>query len=120
MACRLGIIPAVFNGKSLPLDHGDEKRYFTKAQRQAMENRDGGCTFPGCDRPPGWTEAHHAKFPFSIGKTTHLAEGVLLCAFHHTRVHEQGWAIRFNPDDGYPEFRRTPHDIWQRNHRWRP
>ena len=58
MACRLGIIPAVFNGKSLPLDHGDEKRYFTKAQRQAMENRDGGCTKACCSAPsttPGST-----------------------------------------------------------------
>jgi hypothetical protein len=23
--------------------------------------RDGGCTFPGCDRPPAWCEAHHLR-----------------------------------------------------------
>lgn len=120
MACRLGIIPQVFGGDSLPLDHGAEKRTFTRAQRRAMENRDGGCTFPHCDRPPGWCEAHHAKQPWAIGKTTHLDEGVLLCAHHHRTVHRDGWAIRFAATDGRAEFKPPRSDVWQRNHRWRP
>lgn len=120
MACRLGIIPQVFNGASLPLDHGAEKRTFTRAQRRAMEDRDGGCTFPGCDRPPGWCEAHHAKLPWAIGKTTRLDEGVLICAHHHRTVHSDGWAIRFAASDGHAEFKAPRSAIWQRNHRWRP
>ena len=120
MACRLGLIPQVFAGKSLPLDHGAEKRSFTQAQRRAMENRDGGCTFPHCDRPPGWCEAHHAKQPWAIGKTTNLDEGVLLCAHHHRTVHRDGWAIRFASSDGRAEFKPPRSDVWQRNHRWRP
>ena len=32
MACNAGIIPQVFGGKSLPLDHGHEQRLFTKTQ----------------------------------------------------------------------------------------
>lgn len=120
MACRLGMIPLVFNGKSLPIDHGAEQRYFTKAQRADFDNRDGGCTFPECDRPPGWCEAHHAEQPFSIGKTTRLDEGVLLCPFHHHQVHDDGWAIRFNPADGRPDYRHPTSDTWQRNQRWRP
>ena len=120
LACRVGIIPQVFDGKSLPLDHGAEKRFFTKHQRRAMEDRDGGCTFPGCDRPPAWCEAHHARNPWAIGKTTRLEEGVLICARHHHVVHDAGWSIRFHPDDGIPEYR--PHGTlqWQRNTRWRP
>lgn len=120
MACRLGVIPAVFNGKSVPLDHGAEKRFFTKAQRAILDETQAGCTFPGCDRPPGWCEAHHGKLPYSIGKTTHLNEGVLLCAFHHHEVHDGDWAIRFNPSDNYPEFRPSRSGTWHRNHRWRP
>ncbi len=120
LACRVGLIPQVFNGKSLPLDHGEEKRLFTKHQRRAMEDRDGGCTFPGCDRPPAWCEAHHANRPFSIGKTTRLDEGVLICARHHHVVHDDGWSIRFHPDDGIPEYRPPGTLRWQRNNRWRP
>ncbi|MFI5428307.1 hypothetical protein [Aeromicrobium sp. UC242_57] len=33
MACNLGLIPQVFGGKSLPLDHGHEQRLFTKARK---------------------------------------------------------------------------------------
>ncbi len=120
LACRLGIIPQVFNGKSLPLDHGAEKRTFTRAQRRAMEDRDGGCTFPGCDRPPNWCEAHHAKLPWAVGKTTRLDEGVLLCAHHHRTVHNDKWGTRFATADGRAEFKPPRSDVWQRNHRWRP
>jgi hypothetical protein len=118
-ACRVGLIPQVFGGAPLPLDHGAEQRLFTRAQRLAMENRDGGCTFPDCDRPPQWCEGHHAVVPWSIGQTTMLREGVLLCAFHHRTVHG-GWAVRFSPDDGFPQYRAPGSDTWRRNHRWRP
>ncbi|AXT84600.1 hypothetical protein C6I20_04920 [Aeromicrobium sp. A1-2] len=120
MACNLGLIPQVFGGASLPLDHGAEKRAFTVVQRRAMERRDGGCSFPGCDRPPGWCEAHHARTPFAVGQTTILAEGVLICAHHHRTVHQDGWAIRFSDRDGHPEYRAPRSTIWRRNHRWRP
>ncbi len=120
MACRLGIIPQVFNGKSLPLDHGHEQRIFTKTQRQALENRDGGCTFPECDRPPEWCEAHHWRTRWADGGETRLEDGVLICPFHHRTIHDTGWAIRMSPVDGHPEYRRPGSDIWKRNHRWRP
>lgn len=120
MACRLGMIPQVFNGKSLPLDHGHEQRVFTRTQRQAMENRDGGCTFPGCDRPPGWCEAHHWRMRWADGSDTTLADGVLICPFHHRQVHDNRWTIRMSPADGHPEYRPPGSDTWKRNHRWRP
>lgn len=120
MACRLGIIPEVFDGASLPLDHGRTKRLFTQAQRHAMETRDGGCVFPGCDRPPSWCETHHLNQPFAHGGTTNLHDGALLCPRHHHTVHDHGWEMRFHPHDGIPEVRPPGTLIWQRNTRWRP
>ena len=114
------MIPQVFNGKSLPLDHGHEQRVFTKAQKQALDNRDGGCTFPGCDRPPEWCEAHHWRTRWADGSETRLDDGVLICPFHHRTIHDPGWAIRMSPVDGYPEYQAPGSDIWKRNHRWRP
>ncbi len=120
MACNAGIIPQVFNGKSLPLDHGHEQRLFTKTQRQALENRDGGCTFPGCDKPPEQSEAHHWRTRWADGGETTLDDGVLVCPFHHRAVHENAWAIRMSPVDGHPEYRPPGSEVWKRNHRWRP
>lgn len=126
IACEANLIPMVFNGESLPLNMGRSKRLFTRHQRIAIANRDGGCTFPGCDRPPNWCEIHHANSPWAHGGKTNLHDGVLVCNLHHHVIHEQsihddGWAIRFTAD-GHPEyippksvdFRQEP----RRNHRW--
>ena len=102
MACELRLLPQVFGGESLPLDHGRTKRLFQKPQRRAMERRDGGCTFPGCDRPPSWCVGHHARKRWGEGAGTDLEDGVLICPHHHRVVHAKGWGIRFV--DGIPEY----------------
>ncbi|WP_194839896.1 HNH endonuclease signature motif containing protein [Aeromicrobium yanjiei] len=119
MACHLGLVPQVFGGRSLPLDHGHEQRLFTRAQKQALAARDHGCVFPGCDRPPEDCEGHHWRQPWATGATTTLDDGVLLCAHHHRLVHQDGWLIR-DTADGHIELRHPAAGTWQRNHRWRP
>jgi hypothetical protein len=108
MACSLRILPAVFGGESLPLDVGRAKRLFTGHQRRALELRDRGCIFPGCDRPPSWCVAHHARERWADGSDTNLEDGVLLCPHHHRVLHDDGWDIRFAPD-GIPELVPPPH-----------
>ncbi|MEJ7633594.1 DUF222 domain-containing protein [Aeromicrobium sp.] len=123
MACEQGLLPMVFNGGPLPLDCGRKERCFTTAQRRAMGKRDGGCTFPGCDRPPSWCVGHHARKRWAEGGTTDLVDGVLICAHHHRIVHVQHWDIVF-AEDGHPDYippatvdpRRRP----LRNARFRP
>ena len=124
MACNAGIIPQVFGGKSLPLDHGHEQRLFTKTQKQAQQARDGGCTFPQCDKPPEECESHHWRIRWADGSDTKLDDGVLICPFHHRTIHDNtghhSWAIRMSPTDGHPEYKAPQADTWQRNTRWRP
>lgn len=43
------------------LDVGRSARTATPAQRRALVVRDRGCVFPGCDRPPGYCQAHHLR-----------------------------------------------------------
>ncbi|MBO1754430.1 HNH endonuclease signature motif containing protein [Allobranchiibius sp. CTAmp26] len=86
LACDADLIPAVLGGDSEPLDVGRAKRLFTGGLRTAVIHRDQHCTFPCCDRPPDWCDAHHVR-PWWAGGETTLTNAALLCARHHTIVH---------------------------------
>ncbi|UIJ34970.1 HNH endonuclease signature motif containing protein [Allobranchiibius sp. GilTou73] len=86
LACDADLIPAVLGTDSEPLDVGRAKRLFTGGLRTAIIHRDRHCTFPGCDRPPDWCDAHHVT-PWWAGGETNLGNAALLCARHHTIVH---------------------------------
>jgi Domain of unknown function (DUF222)/HNH endonuclease len=85
--------PALGGAPSRPLDLGRTARVVSAAQRNALAVRDGGCSFPGCDRPLAWCDAHHLRH-WLHGGPTDLANLVLLCRAHHRAVHEGGWRIR--------------------------
>lgn len=88
LACNSGILPMVLGGTSQPLDVGRKRRLFQPAQRKALAVRYRECRAAGCDMPAAWCEAHHLT-PWSRGGRTDLADGVLLCSFHHHRAHDQ-------------------------------
>jgi hypothetical protein len=102
LACDADIIPMVMNGKSEVLDVGRAKRLFTAPIRKAITQRDRGCCFPGCDRPPAFTDAHHVLSWLDGGDSCY-ENGCLLCRFHHTEVHKGFWKINWGAD-GIPEF----------------
>lgn len=93
LACDALILPTVLGGHGEVLDLGRQRRLYTGAVRRAIILRDGGCAFPGCDRPPSWCEVHHRN-PWHKGGTTCADDGLLLCAHHHHIVHiPGGWRI---------------------------
>jgi hypothetical protein len=108
LACNAQILPIVLSGKSRILDQGRSRRLFDRHQRVALTVRDRGCIWPGCDRPPGWTEAHHIV-AWSRAGASDLANGCLLCSFHHHLLHKGEWAVRMAAD-GIPEVL-PPHRI---------
>lgn len=86
VACDAGIIPMVLGGPSVPIDVGREERLATPAQVTALRQRDKGCTFPGCGRPPTWCKAHHIRHWSRLGRTD-MSNLALLCQHHHSHVH---------------------------------
>ncbi len=102
LACDAGIVPMVLGSDSMPLDVGRQHRLATAAIRDALAQRDKGCAFPGCDRPPRYCEAHHLVHWIDGGETK-FDNMCLLCEYHHTIVHRQGWHIRLD-GRGHPEF----------------
>jgi len=92
LACTDGYVPVIFSPDGA-LDVGVTQRLFTTRQRIALDAIWGGCAHPACDRPPSWCEAHHA-IPWKKGGPTEVANGILLCRFHHMMVHNNGWTVR--------------------------
>ncbi len=94
LAGDAGILPAVLGHESEVLDLGRTKRMFSKAQRLALLERDGGCA--KCHAPPEHCEAHHIRW-WEHGGATDLLNGVMLCTRCHHDVHRQGWEILATP-----------------------
>jgi Domain of unknown function (DUF222) len=103
LACDAAIIPVVLGSHSEPLDVGRQARLAPVGLRRALNLRDGGCRFAGCDRPASWCDAHHIRH-WAHGGDTSLANTVLLCQYHHSLIHE-GWRLLGDPNEML-EFRR--------------
>ncbi len=101
LACDAGLVPIVLGSRSEPLDVGRATRSVPPAIRRALVLRDQGCAFPGCDRPPRWTDAHHVQHWADGGPTT-LTNLVLLCGHHHDTLHHTRWIVTIT--DGHPVF----------------
>jgi Domain of unknown function (DUF222)/HNH endonuclease len=102
LACEAQILPVMLDGHSVPIDLGRSRRPFTGAARAAVVLRDGGCAFPGCDRPSRWCQIHHIQF-WARGGRTDRDNGVALCGYHHRLIHQNAWTIRLAADRR-PEF----------------
>jgi hypothetical protein len=90
--CDRGALPIQFDPAGQVVNLGHTQRRFTSRQKTALAARDGGCRFPGCSRPPSWTEAHHIDH-WQHGGRADVADGILLCRHHHLLLHDNGWRI---------------------------
>jgi hypothetical protein len=109
LSCDAAVVQVTTDGDGSVLDVGRRTRTIPPALRRALQVRDGGCRFPGCGLR--FTEGHHLVHWADGGETT-LDNLVLLCRFHHRRVHEDGFEVRRGSDGGVrffdPEGRAVP------------
>jgi hypothetical protein len=102
MSSDAQILPVICDQAGGVLAYGRGRRLASTGQRLALAARDGGCSFPGCDRPAAWTEVHHIR-AWIDGGPTDLHNMCLLCRFHHREFQKRGWEIRM--------INNTPHWI---------
>jgi hypothetical protein len=98
LLCDCKVSRLITDGKSEILDLGRAVRTATDAQRKALAWRDGGCVYPGCDHPPWFCDAHHVKHWVDHQGRTDLDELVLICRYHHRRLHEGGEILHRTAD----------------------
>ena len=111
LACDCAMHRVVM-AESMVIDVGRAKRTAQPAQWRALKARHRTCAAPGCERPLGWTNAHHLEF-WEHGGETNAHRLVPLCYFHHRLVHEGGWQVvmaggrvEFIPPESPVMFRR--------------
>lgn len=75
------------------LDVGRRTRAIHPALRRALDHRDRGCRFPGCEL--AFCDAHHVEH-WADGGETKLDNLVLLCRRHHRAVHEGGCSVELD------------------------
>jgi hypothetical protein len=110
---RLGrdaaIARVLFDTESAVLDVGRARRVPAAATRRALQARDRGCVWPGCDRPASWSQAHHLRH-WAQGGSTDLDNLVTICRAHHWKVHEGGWRL-IRSDEGMVVLPPVPLDL---------
>ncbi|HEY1974064.1 MAG TPA: HNH endonuclease signature motif containing protein [Pseudonocardia sp.] len=99
--CDCSFVPQVLGSNSQPLDIGRASRNIPTHIRRAIETRDNGCAFPGCDRTMKRCEIHHI-IEWTNRGTTDVNNLVMLCIHHHQLVHNSTWRAQIV--DGQPEF----------------
>ena len=98
LACDCNVTRILLGSDSMVIDVGRSRQVISPAQKRALNVRDRGCRWPGCDRPASWTSGHHLVH-WIKGGSTDLPNLVLLCHRHHWMVHEGGWQL-VKTDDG--------------------
>ena len=93
LLCDADTVTATFDPNGHYIEAGSDARLFTKRQREILAVKFGGCMDPDCDRPPSWCEAHHILHWKRDNGPTLIANGILLCKFHHLKYHNDGIEI---------------------------
>ena len=111
IACDATVAIAVDDDVGHTMYEGRARRFPTDAQRREIMRRDRHCRFPRCTNVT-FTNVHHLK-PWGMGGPTDLHNLVLLCEFHHHRVHSRGWTTSGDANRG-ADIRRAErkcHDV---------
>jgi hypothetical protein len=98
LACNAGLVPAVLDGDSMPLDLGRSRRLHSRTQRRALALMHDTCAIAGCTRPFAWCEIHHSRLSWYDGGRTDLVNGLPLCGHHHRRAHDTRFHLHQRPD----------------------
>ena len=83
----------VLDADGVPIEVSRQVRTVPAGLWRALVARDGGCTWRGCDVPPGWCQAAHGDVPYRLEGRLELENSALLCSRHHRNFDAGGWRM---------------------------
>ena len=93
LLCDSKIARIVLGTGSAEVDVGRISRTCTPKQARAVIARDRSCRYPGCDQPYQSSNIHHVQH-WQNGGNTDIDNLVMLCWFHHEKVHQDNITIK--------------------------
>jgi len=96
LGCDSSLISIIERGGEA-LSVGRRSRVVPPSLRRAVEARDGGCRFPGCEHRR-FLDAHHI-IHWAHGGSTDKGNLIMLCRHHHRLVHEGQVLVSGNADE---------------------
>ena len=85
LSCDASLVTVLEDDKGKVLNIGRRSRIVPSSIKRALDIRDGGCRFPGCECTR-YVDAHHIKH-WADGGETRLDNLITLCRFHHRQLH---------------------------------
>ncbi len=115
LICDAVLWPVVTTFDSVPLAAGRAHRFATSHQVRAVNLRDGGCVFPGCEAPSAWTDTHHVD-SWTKGGSSDTERMCGLCRRHHRLAHSPDWTLHLDPDGWTRWTRPDGQTFWGQRH----
>jgi len=94
LSCDASLVTVLEDDAGKVLNVGRRSRIVPAPIRRALRERDGVCQYPGCQESE-YVDAHHIHH-WADGGETRLDNLVTLCRFHHRRLHQGCFDIRWN------------------------
>jgi hypothetical protein len=92
------VIHRVMRAGNVVLSYGRATHTVPRDLFRAVAIRDGGCRYPGCDRPIAWCDAHHVGHWWRDLGPTDYDNLALLCSRHHHHVHRHRLDLKLLPN----------------------
>jgi hypothetical protein len=90
-----GVLQPIRETSGTPVSVGRAMRILPERSRRLIEDRDGGCRFPGCTATR-YLEIHHLK-PWADNGPTDLDNQISLCPVHHDAIDRSDYTITGDP-----------------------
>ena len=83
----------VLGPDTVPVEVSKHVRTVPHGLYRAVLTRDRGCSWHGCDAPPGWCDVAHGETPFRRRGRLKLDNCALLCRRHHRQFDAGNWRM---------------------------